>query len=242
MRRGAVRGLVQVYAGRKGAQMSRVSTIAALLLSAVLALSAVGTYAASCKVTIPLDGRTARTGESTLGDFITDAARTALDADVALIQAGQLRGDTLPAGELDEECMQTALLYPGEPLVLTQIPGSKVLEALETGLSALPQPNPSFLQVSGMAVTYRGNEAPGHRVVSVTVGAEPLNPTRTYSVAMPSSLAKGAMGYSRVFKNLKPKPGTASPSLSEAAVQYVRTHRTVSITPGQRLQDLSKGK
>jgi len=222
--------------------MSRVSTIAALLLSAVLALSAVGTYAASCKVTIPLDGRTARMGESTLGDFVADAARAALDADVALIQAGQLRGDILPVGELDEECMQMALLYPGEPLMLTQIPGSKVLEALERGLSALPQPNPGFLQISGMTVIYRPSDAAGRRVVSVTVGAEPLNPTRTYSVAMPSSLAKGAMGYSRVFQNLKPKPGSASPSLSEAAAQYVRTHRTVSITPGQRLQDLSKGK
>jgi 2',3'-cyclic-nucleotide 2'-phosphodiesterase (5'-nucleotidase family) len=222
--------------------MSRVSTITAILLATAVALSAVATYAASCTVTIPPDGRTARIGESTLGDFIADAARAALDADVTLIQAGQLRGDTLPTGELDETCMQMALLYPREPLVLTQIPGSKILEALERSLSSLPQPNPGFLQVSGLTVSYRSNDAAGHRVVSVTVGAEPLNPNKTYAVAMPSSLAKGAMGYSLVFQNLKPKPGSASPSLSEAAVQYVRTHRTVSVTPGQRLQDLSKGK
>jgi len=237
-----MRGLVQVYAGHKGAQMTRIWTVTALVTLVAVALLGGGAYAASCKVAVLLDGRTARVGESTLGDFVADAARAALGADMALIQASQLRGDSIPVGELDEECMQKTLLYPDEPLVLTQMTGSTLLDALERSLSALPQPNPGFLQVSGLVATYRQTDSAGHRVVSVTVGGEQLNPSKTYSVVMPSSLSKGAMGYFRVFENLKAKPGSPSPSLSEAAVQYVRTHSTISITPGQRLKGLAKSK
>jgi len=219
----------------------RIGTAILLVAMVALALSAAVSYAASRRVAVPQDGRTARIGESTLGDFVADAARAALNADIAFVQASQLRGDALPTGQLDEEYMQQALLYPDEPLVLTQMPGSKVLEALERSLSALPQPNPGFLQVSGLTVTYRSTDPSGRRVVSVRVGEEPLNPPKTYTVAMPGSLAKGAMGYFRVFENLKVKPGSPSPSLSEAAVQYART-RNVSITLGQRLQDLAKAK
>jgi 2',3'-cyclic-nucleotide 2'-phosphodiesterase (5'-nucleotidase family) len=203
-------------------------------------LFASGAYAAGCKVTVPLDGGTARAGESTLGDLVADAIRAALRADLALVQAGQLRADTIPVGEFDEECTQKALMYPEEPVVLTEVPGRKIQEALARGLSALPQPNPGLLQVSGLVVVYRSESPPEQRLVSVKVGGEPLSADKTYLVAMPSSLAKGAMGYFRIFDGLKIKPNTPSPTLRAAVIAYARARKTISITVGQRLQDLSK--
>lgn len=190
------------------------------------------------KTAQPLDGRQARVAECTLGDFVADAARAALKAEVALIPASQIRPDTLPAGDLTREALVASLLFPEEPVVLVEAPGRMLAEALERSLSYLPRPSTTFLQVSGLTVSYRSSEAPGKRLVEVRVGATPLDPKQSYQVAMPSSLAKGAMGYYRVFSELRVKQ--TGPTLSEALVRYPRTNPNFTLTPGQRLLDLSR--
>src|SRR5262249_58174511 len=55
------------------------------------------------RTTVPLEARRARlrTEETNLGDFLTDAMRARLEADVALMNGGGIRSDRiLPAGPL----------------------------------------------------------------------------------------------------------------------------------------------
>jgi 2',3'-cyclic-nucleotide 2'-phosphodiesterase (5'-nucleotidase family) len=219
----------------RGLLMAVTATLGPALISS-------GLWAAGlCKVTVPLDSRNARLAESNLGDLVADGARAALNADLALLPASQLREEVIPAGELAEQALEAALLYPDENVVLVETTGEKLKAALELGLSALsqpnPQPSPAFLQVSGLTVEFRSAKPAGARVESVKVGNEPLAPGKTYRVAVPSSLAKGGMGYFRVFDGLKPKQ--TGPSLSQAVVNYARASRVVAITAGQRLRDLS---
>lgn len=207
------------------------------LLALVVAMAATGAAAEVLgKTTAPLDARDARKTECTLGNLIADAARSAVGAEVALVQASQLRNVVIPAGEVTRESLVDALLYPDESVVLVEISGAQIEAALERGLSMLPKkPSTSFLQVSGLNVTYRSEQPAEGRVVEIRVGGAPLAAGKTYKVAMPASLAKGALGYFRIFNELKPEQG---PTIGDAAADYVRAMRTVSPQTG-RLRDLS---
>jgi 5'-nucleotidase len=188
------------------------------------------------KTTGPLDATKAREAESSLGNLVADAARASLKAEIALVPASQLRDVTLPAGDLTREALSNALLYPDEKTVLVEVTGAQVRAALERGLSMLPgKPNAAFLQVSGLTVTFRSDEPEGQRVVGVQVGGSALVAERNYKAAMPSSLAKGALGYFRVFDGLKPTQTGAA--ISDAVVDLVRG-KTISPQSG-RLRDLA---
>jgi 5'-nucleotidase len=157
-------------------------------------------------------------------------------AEAALVQASQLRPVEIPKGDLTREVVLGALLYPDENVVLVELSGKQVRDALERGLSMLPNPNTGFLQVSGLHVTYKSEDPPGQRVVEVKLSGAALSPTKMYKVAMPASLAKGALGYFRVFGDLQPKQG---PQLGQAVADFVLAMRTISPQTG-RLRDLSK--
>jgi 2',3'-cyclic-nucleotide 2'-phosphodiesterase (5'-nucleotidase family) len=188
------------------------------------------------KTTGPLDATKAREAESSLGNLVADAARASLKAEIALVPASQLRDVTLPAGDLTREALSNALLYPDEKTVLVEVTGAQVRAALERGLSMLPgKPNAAFLQVSGLAVTFRSDAPEGQRVLGVQVGGSALVAERNYKAAMPYSLAKGALGYFRVFDGLKPTQTGAA--ISDAVVDLVRG-KTISPQSG-RLRDLA---
>jgi len=187
--------------------------------------------------TAPLDARQARESECSLGDLVADAVRSAMEAELALVQASQLRQEVVPAGELTCEALTNALLYPDEQIVLVQVPGDKIMAALERSLSMLPKPSTAFLQVSGITVAFRSQGSPGERVSEVKIRGDELSPTKTYQVAMPSSLAKGALGYFRIFNGLQAK--RTGPPLGQVVCDYVRAARVISPSTERRLRDLT---
>jgi hypothetical protein len=87
-----------------------------------------------------------------------------------------------------------------------------------------------------MSVTFRSEAPANQRVLGVEVGGSPLGPDRKYKAAMPYSLAKGALGYFRVFDGLEPKQ--TGPAIASAVADYVLSIGTVSPQAG-RLRDLS---
>ena len=79
----------------------------------------------------PLSSEKVREAECSLGDLVADAARAAGNADLALVQASQLRQTTIPAGDLTRDALTGALLYPDERVVVVTISGAQVRAALE---------------------------------------------------------------------------------------------------------------
>jgi 2',3'-cyclic-nucleotide 2'-phosphodiesterase (5'-nucleotidase family) len=210
-----------------------------MMTGAVLVLALGASLAAAevvGKTTGPLDASKAREAEASLASLVADAARASLKAEIALVPASEFREVTLPAGDLTREALTNALLYPDEKIVLVQVSGAQIRAALERGLSMLPKPNVAFLQVSGLTVTFRSDAPEGQRVLGVQVGASVLVPERTYQAAMPSSLAKGALGYFRVFDGLK--PAETGPAIAETLATYLLSVRSVSPQSG-RLRDLA---
>lgn len=230
---------------RKGLAMTgRAATRLLSLAFGVALLSSAAWPAAVCRTTLPLDGRNVRSAESTLGDLLADAARAGVNADLALVQASQLRPDVIPAGDVSEESLRAVLVYPDETVVLAEITGSQLLRAVERGLSAdrtasgALQPSTAFLQVSNLTVSFDSTRPPGQRAASVKVGAKLLVAGDTYRVALPASLAKGAMGYFRIFNGLKVKQ--TGPALGNCLISYARAARVLSLSPSQRLVGVSQ--
>jgi len=188
----------------------------------------------------PLSSEKVREAECSLGDLVADAARSEMQADLALVQASQLRQTVIPKGDLTREALTAALLYPDEQVKLVRISAKQLEEALERSLSMLPKPSTAFLQVSGITVTFSSDAEAGERLDQVKVGPEALSPGKTYRAAMPASLAKGALGYFRIFKGLKAE--ATGRSLGDALcdhVSHVSAEREISPPTEPRLRDLA---
>jgi 2',3'-cyclic-nucleotide 2'-phosphodiesterase (5'-nucleotidase family) len=100
----------------------------------------------------------------------------------------------------------------GNHLCTIQVTGQQLLDALELSVSAAPEENGGFLQVSGLTFTFHNdivspvtkNDAGmftgvkgERRVQTVLVGGKPLEPDKTYSLAGTDyTLRDGGDGYS----------------------------------------------
>lgn len=127
------------------------------------------------------------------GDILREAARV----DGAFLAAGMLKD------AYQSDNLATLLEYPDDELVVVALKGSLVRQAFERSISLYPQPNSSFLQISGFEVTFNPNAAPNQRVRSVTAGGLPLDDNKVYNIAMPRILARGGYGYFKIWDKNK---------------------------------------
>ena len=140
--------------------------------------------------------RIVRVSETNLGDLCADAYRAMSGADVAIVNGGGVRAD-IPAGDITYG--QIIAVHPfGNEMCVVECTGQEILDALELGCSKLPAESGGFLQVSGMTYTVDLNVESSvkldengmfvsvegeRRVKDVTIGGEPLDPEKTYTLA-----------------------------------------------------------
>ncbi len=124
---------------------------------------------------------------------IADAMRVSADADAAFLPAGMLKS------KFDSANLATLLQFPTDEIAVVSLRGSQIRSALERSVSLYPSPNSSFLQISGMAVSFSRGAASEKRITNVNVGSSPLEDGRSYTVAMPMTLARGGLGYFRIW-------------------------------------------
>lgn len=140
--------------------------------------------------------RIVRSAETNLGNLCADAVRAAAGADAAVMNGGGVRA-TIKAGEITYGDVLSVFPF-GNHLRTIEVTGQQLLDALELSVSAVPEENGGFLQVSGLTFTFRTNipspvrrDDAGmftgvegeRRVQTVLVGGKPLEPDKTYSLA-----------------------------------------------------------
>lgn len=139
-----------------------------------------------------------RNFQTNLGDFCTDALREMTGADIGWLNAGGMRTD-IPAG--DVSIKELISVFPFEnKICVAEIPGRRILDALEYVLSYYPEDTGGFPQVSGLTYhlnpdvpspvitdeqTYLVGTKQGEpcRAFDVRVHDEPIDPDRIYTVA-----------------------------------------------------------
>jgi hypothetical protein len=117
--------------------------------------------------------------------------------DGAFIAAG------LVAKSFDKDNLASLIQYPSDEIVVVNLTGSEIKQALERSVSLYPLPNPSFLQLAGIEATFSKSAAIGQRIISATIGGAKLDDKRSYSIAMPASLGRGGSGYFKIWDSSK---------------------------------------
>jgi len=135
-----------------------------------------------------------RTGETNLGNMITDAMKWKLDADAAITNGGGIRA-SIDQGEITQGEVITVLPF-GNTAMAIEISGADLRAALEHGVSQYPATEGLFPQVSGIKFTFDGDAEPGSRIQEVWVGGEALNEDESYVVATNDFMKAGGDGYS----------------------------------------------
>lgn len=158
------------------------------------------------RTAVELDAReiNVRNRETNLGNLLTDALRQATSSDVAIYNGGSIRSDmTYGPGELTKRDVISIL--PFEDLIVkVEISGATLRAALENSVSKVGVEIGSggFLQVSGLQFEYDARRPAGSRVTKVTVGGQPLDDGKTYTLSASSYTIGGGDGYS-MFKGVK---------------------------------------
>ena len=135
-----------------------------------------------------------RRNESELGNLAADAFRWAAKSDIAIINGGGLRAD-LPEGDVKKRDIMAIFPF-GNTLRIAEIKGSTIREMIEHSVEYYPASFGGFLDVSGMTFSYDPTKPAKHRVKEISIGGNPLDEDKTYTIALPDFLTLGGDGYS----------------------------------------------
>ncbi|AZU64963.1 bifunctional metallophosphatase/5'-nucleotidase [Neobacillus mesonae] len=160
-----------------------------------------------------LTARQNESGESILGDFITDAQREAMKTDFAITNPGGIRAD-IDAGEITWGEAFTVQPFSNE-LVKMTMTGKQIRDVLNQQWGTKIQ----MLQISGFSYTWDPNKAVGDKVVSIKLadGSE-INPDKPYTVTANIFLSGGGDGFT-VFNQAQNKE--IGPTDLDAFVKYI---------------------
>jgi 2',3'-cyclic-nucleotide 2'-phosphodiesterase (5'-nucleotidase family) len=136
-------------------------------------------------------------GAHSASQSAADVIREYAASDGAFLAAGILKKN------YQKENLATLLQYPSNSIIVLSLTGAQIKSAFERSLSMYPQPNEAFLQISGFEVTFKKNGSPDTRIVSITASGAKLDESKSYTVAMPSTLAHGGLGYFKIWENAK---------------------------------------
>lgn len=198
---------------------------------------------------VQLNGEKAqvRTGETNLGDLITDAmlwqaGTLGEKVDAAVNNGGGIRA-SLSVGGLTKKDINTVLPF-GNTLYLVKLTGAQLLETLEASTCSLPESIGAFPQVSGIEYTVNtgakfsstenypgstyGKPNAVNRVTIQSVGGAAFDPAETYTIVTNDFLGAGGDTY-YTFKSSPVGYDTGVP-LDEVLMDYITTQCKGTIT------------
>lgn len=175
--------------------------------------------------TVELDGvrDNVRSGETNLGNLITDAMIVASGADVALTNGGGIRA-SIDAGDITLGEVLTSFPFTN---VLTniEVTGAELMAALEHGVKDYPATAGHFPHVSGMSYTFDPNMEVGSRITELRIDGTPVDMEETYMLVTNDFLAAGGDGYTMFEgKEILAYSGL----LSEVLEEYLRANPEIS--------------
>ena len=175
-----------------------------------------------------------RSGETNLGDFVADAFRASVHADVALVNGGGFR-DPISAGKVTYKTL--AALFPfTNNLVVRSVTGQQLLDALEMGAANCPEDSGGFFHVSGITYTIDTrvpssvvrNEQGGfvrvegaYRVKDVMVDGVPLDLMEDYKVVSNSYIMRNSGNGMTMFEGSPLLQDTAFSDI-DAIAYYIK--------------------
>ena len=191
------------------------------------------------KTAVELDSRrsSVRTRETNVGNLVAEAMRQGVGAEIGLTNGGGIRGDrTYAAGsELTRKDVLTELPF-GNTVVFMELAGTDLLAALENGVSRVEDKAGRFPQIAGMTLVYDPDAPGGSRVVEVTVGGAPLDPTRVYRVATNDYMAGGGDGYAALANGKQLIDASGATLMATMVMDHIESRTTIAPATDGRIR------
>ena len=185
---------------------------------------------------VPLDALSysVRTKETDIGNFIADAYRNAVGADIGFVNGGSIRADlSYNPGPLTKRDVLSMLPF-NNPIVKVEVSGKLLMEILEHSVARSREDNEPgrFPQVSGLKFTFDASRLPGQRITEVLVGGKPIDQSSSFTVATSDFLvSRGGDGYT-MFKDAKILVAAdKAPKDSEVFEKAIRDAPNSTISP-----------
>lgn len=175
--------------------------MALALVSVLMVTTTIPAQAAVGKATADFDNARPDRAETAWGRLVADAMRSAAHSDIALVNAGTLKRGTLRAGKIEAADIDALLSFGDDAVVTLNITGAQLRAALNRAAQAYPTGSTAYLHGSGFVARFNPQGPNNQRVTQIQVQGRDLADTATVSCAMPISLAQGADGYFRVWKD-----------------------------------------
>lgn len=179
------------------------------------------------QTTVDLNGERAnvRTGETNLGQLACQAMQTLTGADMVLTNGGGIRA-SIPTGDITVNDIVTVFPY-GNVVVVKELTGAEIKEALELGVSEYPNQKGAFPHTAGITFTLNAYEEVGNRISDLKIGGTTIDMNKTYSVATNDFVASGGDGYTMF--NSHPIVAEYN-TLMDALMDYIKEIGTVTDT------------
>ena len=158
-------------------------------------------------------GRIIRFEENILGNLVTDALRFVGNSDISLINAGSIR-ESIKKGNITFNHVLNTLPFSAK-IIVKEVSGRDILDALEFSTKALPKTSSKFLQVSGIKFKVDDSleskvivdefenfvKVDGERrVYDVYIKDKKLDENKKYTISFDDFLAEGGDGFSMFTK------------------------------------------
>ena len=184
------------------------------------------------RTTVELEARSAvgRKRETNMGNFIADAFRKATVADVAIMNGGSIRADSvIKPGVITRRDVLSILPFKNR-VVKLELKGATLRAALEHGVarSAEDTEPGRFPQVSGVRYVFDATLPPGARITSVTINGRPLDDQKTYTLAVTDYVAGGGDGYEMLKTARVLVPPAQGPFDSDVLQKAIATLPTIA--------------
>lgn len=192
-------------------------------------------------ITIPeeLDSRRViiRTRQTPFTNLLADALKASAHAQIAIINAGVVRGNRVyQAGTTLTNLDIAAELPYRSRVAVINLKGRHLIEALENGFSLIENEKGRFPSVSGIKVTYNPQAKVGHRVKQVLFNDAPIELEQVYKVATTDYLADGGDGYMSLKQGVSVQiTALSSPLVSDIFIDYLRSTRQLNFKLDSRL-------
>lgn len=165
-----------------------------------------------------------RSRETGWASWVADLLRARGEADVALINSGNFRGNLIiPPGPVDSLSIEAMFPF-GNQVVSLKVSGATLLKALNLSLASVG--SGEFLQVSGLRLRARAGKWIEILVTKPGGGYTPLDPQKTYTLATNSWLAGGGSGYKMLAEEGRERR-TVHPKQAELIKESLRTAGTI---------------
>lgn len=181
-----------------------------------------------CRTPLDAVAESVRSGESNLGNLLTDAMREDTGTAIAILNGGSIRSNQVfRPGTL--RMKDLVAIHPfGGTVCVVEGPGSLIVEMLNHGVGRLGESVGRFPQVSGISFRVDPGAPAGDRVREVKVGDELLDPARVYKFAVGDYMLKGGDGYQMLTSAKVVINAESGNTLPDVLESYIRKRGEVA--------------